>query len=148
MSRPRSEDGGPLPRRRRPGGAPAAALLGHRPLAVDAGQGTVEAAFEAEPHLFNPAGVMQGGFIIAMLDLAMLDAAAALAGPGYDAVLLETQCNFLAAVGPGSLLCRAAMLRQGRSTAFLEGRLFNGAGELAATATGVIALRPRGNAAQ
>ena len=52
------------------------------------------------------------------------------------------QCNILAAIGPGRLLCQAGMRRRGRSTAFVEARLCNGAGALAATASAVAAIQP------
>ncbi len=119
---------------------PAAALLGHRLLAVDGTAATIEVEFQAAPHLFNPMNVMQGGFTIAILEQALLDAVAALADRPREAATLEMQCNFLAAIGPGPLRCQAGLVLQGRSTAFVEARLFASNGELAATATSVVAL--------
>ncbi|MDP6691946.1 MAG: PaaI family thioesterase [Alphaproteobacteria bacterium] len=133
-------NGDDLQRQRRRDRGPVAALLGHRLLAVDRAAATVEVEFRAEPHLFNPMNVMQGGFTVAMLEQALLDAVAALADRPHEAATLEMQCNFLAAIGPGPLRCRAGLVRQGRSTAFVEARLFAGDGELAATATSVVAL--------
>ncbi|MBT3334303.1 MAG: PaaI family thioesterase [Rhodospirillaceae bacterium] len=122
---------------------PAAAVLGHRLLAIDPAAGAVEIEFQAQDHLFNPMGVMQGGFISAMLDQALVDAVVALTDLQYFVIMLEMQCNFLAAIGSGPLRCRATVTRRGRSTAFVEASLFDSAGELAATATAVTSLQPR-----
>jgi uncharacterized protein (TIGR00369 family) len=142
MSSPEAGPAGLLERHQRHDRGPAARLLGHRLTAIDMALGTVEVEFQAAPHLFNPLGMMQGGFTAAMLDQALVDAVTVLTDLQYQVSALEMQCNFLAAIGPGQLLCRASMLRQGRSTAFVEARLFESAGDLAATATAVAALHP------
>lgn len=130
-----------LQRQQRRDRGPVAALLGHRLALIDSDRGVVEVEFQAKGHLFNSMDIMQGGFTAAMLDHALADAAVALTDMRYQVTMLETHCNFLAAIGPGRLRCQASMVRQGRSTAFLEARLFTGGGELAATAAAVAALR-------
>ncbi|MDP7548145.1 MAG: PaaI family thioesterase, partial [Alphaproteobacteria bacterium] len=127
MSAPVTGAAGLLRRHQQQDRGPAAQLLGHRLTAIDTALGTVEVEFQAAPHLFNPLGMMQGGFTAAMLEQALLDATTALTDLQYDVATLAVQCNFLAAIGPGCLLCRAGMLRQGRSTAFAEARLFTSA---------------------
>ncbi|MBT3372765.1 MAG: PaaI family thioesterase [Rhodospirillaceae bacterium] len=124
---------------------PVAELLGHRLLAIDRAASAIDAEFRAQAHFFNPMGVMQGGFTMAMLEQALLDAVVALMGEPCRATTLEMQCNFLAGIGPGVLRCRASLVRQGRSTAFLEARLFDSGGTLAATATSVVAVSQAGN---
>jgi hypothetical protein len=47
---------------------PAATLLGWELVAVDPEAGTIEVAFSASEQFLNPAGVIQGGFLAAMLD--------------------------------------------------------------------------------
>ena len=47
---------------------PAAILLGWELVAVDPEAGTIEVAFTASEQFLNPAGVIQGGFLAAMLD--------------------------------------------------------------------------------
>ena len=47
---------------------PAARTLGWELLAVDPDAGTIEVAFAAGEAFLNPAGVIQGGFLAAMLD--------------------------------------------------------------------------------
>jgi acyl-coenzyme A thioesterase PaaI-like protein len=47
---------------------PAAVLLGWELIAVDPEAGAIEVAFTASEQFLNPAGVIQGGFLAAMLD--------------------------------------------------------------------------------
>ena len=127
---------------------PAAELLGHRLVALDRAGGRVEVEFQAREHLFNPMGVMQGGLTMAMLEQALTDAAVGLSegtaaasiDPAQTVILLEVHCNFLTAVGPGLVCCHGTLVRQGRSTAFVEAKLFNATGELSATASAVATL--------
>ena len=119
---------------------PVAELLGHRLLAIDRAASAIDAEFRAQAHFFNPMGVMQGGMTMAMLEHALVDAVAAGNASAKDIILLEVQCNFLTAVEPGPVRCRARLVRQGRSTAFVEAQLFDNNGELAATASAVANL--------
>ncbi|MDP6343119.1 MAG: PaaI family thioesterase [Alphaproteobacteria bacterium] len=132
-----------LDRQRNRDRGPAARLLGHRLLAVEPETAAVELAYEARADFFNPMGVMQGGFTAAMLDQALVDAVVARADMRQAVTVLETQCCFLRAIGPGELRCRAEVVHLGRSTAFAEARLYGPDGALAATATAVTALGPR-----
>ena len=136
---------------------PVSALLGHDLRAIDPVAGVVDVAFLSAAHLFNPMGVMQGGFTMAMLAQTMTDTALALA-PAHEltneqakeltnqltkerahdrVTLLEMQCNYLTAVGPGPVRCQGRVVRQGRTTVFLAASLFDHAGQLAATATAI-----------
>ncbi len=74
-------------------------LLGMRPLSAEPGHVRME--FTASEQFLNPAGVVQGGFITAMLDDTMGPAAVAQLGPGYFAPTLELKVSFLRPVGPG-----------------------------------------------
>jgi acyl-coenzyme A thioesterase PaaI-like protein len=47
---------------------PAAVLLGWELVSIDPDAGTIEVAFTATAQFLNPAGVIQGGFLAAMLD--------------------------------------------------------------------------------
>src|ERR1700742_3255710 len=47
---------------------PAAVTLGWEMIDVDPEAGTIEVAFTAGSQFLNPAGVIQGGFLAAMLD--------------------------------------------------------------------------------
>lgn len=63
--------------------APAAAdTLGWELLAIDPDTGTIEVGFEASDAFLNPLGVVQGGFLAAMLDDTMGPALVATLGRG------------------------------------------------------------------
>ena len=49
---------------------PSAVLLGWELVSIDPDAGTIEVAFAATAQFLNPAGVIQGGFVAAMLDRA------------------------------------------------------------------------------
>jgi molybdopterin converting factor subunit 1 len=108
-------------------------LLGMRPLSAEPGHVRME--FTASEQFLNPAGVVQGGFITAMLDDTMGPAAVAQLGPGYFAPTLELKVSFLRPVGPGTLVADGRVVHLGTSIAFLEGSLADEEGNVVATAT-------------
>lgn len=108
-------------------------LLGMRPLAAEPGHVRME--FTASEQFLNPAGVVQGGFITAMLDDTMGPAVIAQLGPGHFAPTLELKVSFLRPVGPGRLVADGRVVHLGRSVAFLEGSLADDQGNVVATAT-------------
>lgn len=111
---------------------PAAKLLGAREPRFDREAGTLRLGFEAKPEFANPMGVVQGGFLTAMLDDAMGPLVFAMAGRFGSTIDLNV--SFLRPVKPGAVEVLARMIRQGRSVAFLEAELEAG-GEIGARAT-------------
>jgi molybdopterin converting factor subunit 1 len=108
-------------------------FLGSRPLHAEPGHVRIE--FRASEQMLNPIGVVQGGFITAMLDEAMGPAALAALGPGYSVPTLELKVSFLRPVRPGRMVADARVVHQGKSVVFMEGSLLDGEGQLVATAT-------------
>lgn len=108
-------------------------LLGMRPLSAEPGHVRME--FTATEQFLNPAGVVQGGFITAMLDDTMGPAAVAQLGAGHFAPTLELKVSFLRPVGPGRLVGDGRVVHMGRSVVFLEGSLVDDEGNVVATAT-------------
>jgi molybdopterin converting factor subunit 1 len=108
-------------------------LLGMRPLSADPGHVRME--FTATEQFLNPAGVVQGGFITAMLDDTMGPAAVAQLGPGYFVPTLELKVSFLRPAGPGRLIADGRVVHLGKSVAFLEGTLEDEEGNVVAKAT-------------
>jgi molybdopterin converting factor subunit 1 len=108
-------------------------LLGMRPLSAEPGHVRME--FTATEQFLNPAGVVQGGFITAMLDDTMGPAAVAQLGAGHFAPTLELKVSFLRPVGPGRLIGDGRVVHMGKSVAFLEGSLTDDDGNVVATAT-------------
>jgi uncharacterized protein (TIGR00369 family) len=114
---------------------PAAALLGFELLAIDPAQGTIRVRFAARPEFANPIGVVQGGFLAAMLDDTLGPALTATLEPGQFAPTIELKVNFIAPAQPGTLIAEGHVVARGGSIAFLAGELRTEQGELVASAT-------------
>jgi uncharacterized protein (TIGR00369 family) len=93
--------------------SPTARLLGWELLAVDAAAGTIEVAFNATEQLLNPAGVIQGGMLAAMLDDTLGPALVATLEPGEWGPTTDLHVQFLAPVRPGRLVGRAHVYAAG-----------------------------------
>jgi molybdopterin converting factor subunit 1 len=110
-----------------------AELLGMRPLHTEPGHMRFE--FRATEQLLNPAGMVQGGFVTAMLDETMGPALLSALGPGHVIPTLELKVNFLRPVRPGRLVADGRVVHRGKSVAFMESSLTDDEGKLMATAT-------------
>lgn len=74
---------------------PSARLLGWRPLGFDPETGMLSASFEAIEAFLNPAGMVQGGILAAMLDDTLGPVASAVAGGALFAQTLEMKVSYL-----------------------------------------------------
>jgi uncharacterized protein (TIGR00369 family) len=119
----------------------AAELLGFELVAVDPEAGTIEVAFTADERFLNPAGVVQGGFLAAMLDDTLGPALVATLGPDEWAPTVDLHVQFLAPTGPGRLLGRGRVTRRGRQIARLAGELLASDGTVVATAIATAVIR-------
>ncbi len=130
--------------------APASQLLGFKPLSVGPAAGTARIAYDAKPEFCNPLGVIQGGFLTAMVDEAMAVACVAMSNFSIFIPTLELKMSFLRAGYPGPMVAEGAVTRLGKSVAFLEGSLFDGDGNLLAraSATGKVTRREKIDAAK
>jgi uncharacterized protein (TIGR00369 family) len=120
---------------------PAAALLGWELVAIDPDAGTIEVAFAATDQFLNPAGVIQGGFVAAMLDDTLGPALVATLGPGQFAPTTDLHVQFLRPARPGRLTGRGRVVRRGRDEAFLAGELVDESGQIVAVATATAQIR-------
>lgn len=114
---------------------PAAGVLGWELIAVDPDRGTIEVAFQAGEHLLNPAGVIQGGFLAAMLDDTLGPALVATLPPGQFAPTLDLHVQFLRPARPGRLIGHGRIVQRGKEICFLSGELHAADGKPLATAT-------------
>lgn len=114
---------------------PTVALCRGRLLSLDPEAGRARMAFEPGLEICNPAGVLQGGFLTVMLDDVMSLAVFASQNFKRMAATLEMKANFIRPVFPGAIEAEGEVLRAGREVAYLEGRLFDGEGRLAVTAS-------------
>jgi uncharacterized protein (TIGR00369 family) len=123
--------------------APSTETLGFRILAVNQASLTVEAEFVARAEtMANPMKLIQGGFLVGMLDEVMSTACVMASGLTAAAPTLEMKTSFLRPARPGPLRGVGRVLRWGRTIAFTEGELYDPEGRLVAKATGTCLPTP------
>lgn len=107
--------------------------------------GTSVWTMRADERFLNPAGIVQGGFLAAMLDSAM--GASAVTGVGERRVSVantEMKISFLRPAAPGSqLTCTARVLKSGKVICFVEARIIDDHDRLVATASSTYLVKDR-----
>jgi uncharacterized protein (TIGR00369 family) len=98
-----------------------------------------------DERFLNPAGVLQGGFLAAMLDSAMGASAVTMVGERRVIVAnTEMKVSFLRAATLHEMLtCVATVLKAGRVISFLEAKVTNAQGLLVATASSTYLIKER-----
>jgi uncharacterized protein (TIGR00369 family) len=119
----------------------AAVTLGFELVNVDPEAGTIEVAFTASDQFLNPVGVIQGGFLAAMLDDTLGPALVASLGPGEFAPTTDLHVQFLRPARPGRLVGHGRVLRRGKDVAFLAGELRDEHGTTVAVASATAVVR-------
>ncbi|MGJ7531580.1 MULTISPECIES: PaaI family thioesterase [Variovorax] len=123
----------PLPERLpRP---PTAELFGQRVLGFDKEKGTIRLSFVATDAFLNPAGAVQGGILVAMLDDTMGPALWVMNGEETYSVTIDLSVSFLAAAKPGLLYGEGRVVQRGKTIAFLEAQLSDPDGRIVARST-------------
>lgn len=122
----------------------AATTLGWKLIGVDPEAGTIEVAFHAGEAFLNPAGIVQGGFLAAMLDDTLGPALVATLERGEWAPTSDLHVQFHAAARPGQLIGRGRVVRRGRGLAHLAGDLRRDDGMLVASAMATAVIRSGG----
>lgn len=122
---------------------PIAVLMQFRPVEVEAGR----VVFECDPSQahYNPIGMVHGGLVCTILDTATGCAghSTLAAGVGYTSV--EIKVNYLRPVlsDTGVLIATGQVIKGGNRVIFAEGNVTTQAGELVATASSTLLVRPR-----
>lgn len=102
---------------------PIAETMGFRGVAVEQGR----AVFEGEPaeYLYNPIGVVHGGYAMTLLDSAMGVAVHSTLGVGDRYTTLEVKTNFVRpiTVDTGRVRCEGVVIHRGTTVATAEGRV-------------------------
>ena len=100
---------------------------------------------KVDERFLNPAGLLQGGFLAAMLDSAMGASAVTAVGERRVSVAnTEMKISFLRTVREHNILtCVATVLKPGRLISFVEAKVTNEAGELVATASSTYLIKDR-----
>ena len=124
-------------------GSKGTQLLGFSLIESNITAGTVRATFNLDDRFENPAGSVQGGFLVAALDEVMTVAVIVKSKLTILAPSLEIKANFIKPADPGLIEAEGRVVRLGKSVAFLEGTLFNDEGEPAVTATATCLVRSR-----
>ncbi len=114
----------------------------HRIVEMDP-EGRARLEYMAKPSMCHSGGVVQGGFVTGWIDAAMAHAVIAAMGDGITPMSLEIKVSFFAPVRPGLVVAEGWIERRGRKTAFLEGRLLDGEGNILAKGTSTATLFDR-----
>lgn len=120
---------------------PSAKLLGCRPLEADPERGFCRNAFAIKPEFCNPLGGLQGGIIAAMLDDTMAVGSLFKIGGAYVVPTLEIKISYLKPASGTEVIAEGWLVHAGRKIAFLEGRLFDEAGDVCARASATALIR-------
>lgn len=113
--------------------------LGMRP--VGFGAGTSQWLWERQPPAaLNPFGAVQGGYASIFIDETLSTAIASVLEEGEWAMTAEFKINFLRALTPKVWRGDARVIRRTRSLAFLEARITDDDGAVAATASSTWAI--------
>lgn len=119
---------------------PFAALIGIRLVEVDDGR----VVFEAQPDesVYNPIGLVHGGFIATILDSAIGCSVTSKMPIGKIAVSQDINVRYFKPLkaDSGTIRCEGRVLNIGRTTATGEGRLYGPEGRLHAHATSTLAV--------
>jgi len=122
---------------------PIAQTMGFTGVHVESGK----AVFEGEPaeYLYNPIGVVHGGFAMALLDSAMGCAVHSTLAAGDRYTTLEVKTNFVRpiTIDTGRVRCEGAVIHRGATVATAEGKLFAvSSGKLLAHGTTTCLIMP------
>ena len=114
---------------------PFATYCGVKP--VDSGPGHCRLAVTMRDEHMNHLGIVHGGVILTMLDVAM--GSAARLAYGSSVITVDMQSAFLAP-GRGDLSAEGRVVRPGRSLIFCEGEVRDAEGALIAKASGLFKI--------
>ncbi len=97
--------------------------------------------FVVRDFMFNPQGTLHGGILALAMDVSMGHLLNRLGGPGAT---LEMKVQYMRAIRAGRAAAVGRVLRRGKEIAFLESRLVDEEGQLAAMATSTWRTTPAG----
>jgi uncharacterized protein (TIGR00369 family) len=102
-------------------------------LDITYGEDSCRIAFPVRSHFFNPGGTLHGGIIATVMDISMGHLLRHVSGAG--GATLQMNIQYLRPLTEGRATCEGRVLRRGRTVAYLESRLSDAEGRLAAIAT-------------
>jgi uncharacterized protein (TIGR00369 family) len=110
-------------------------MLGWQRLDAKPDLGWVRIGFEGKPEFCNPAGVIQGGILAAMLDDTMGPAVFVRTDGRLYTATISMNVSYLGPASTGPIIGEASVTQLGKSVAFVEGRLTDESGRIIALAT-------------
>jgi uncharacterized protein (TIGR00369 family) len=121
---------------------PCARHLGFEFIDFSVEDGWAEVAFSPRPEFANPAGVVQGGFVCAMLDDAMSVAASISQRFAVIVPTLQTSVSYLRPTPMARVFARVEVLRFSSTSVVMQGTLRDAGGSALAVATATAVPRP------
>jgi uncharacterized protein (TIGR00369 family) len=118
----------------------ASKTLGWRMISIDAKKGEIELGFDGKAEFANPAGIIQGGMVAAMIDDAMASIVIAHFAMKKMPSTIDLHVHYLRPVRIGPVTVKAKIAERGRTTVFVEAELFESRGKRAAKASSAITL--------
>lgn len=102
---------------------PVLSLLGGEVESVDAEAGTLRARYVGRDEFRNPAGLVQGGMLSAMLDDVTASLVDATLTTGQGVATLSLNVSFMRPAHVGFIEAEASMMRRGKDICHVMGRL-------------------------
>ena len=106
-------------------------ITGVNSVAIGKGR-ELKITFDVNEMLMNPQGALHGGVMATVMDISMGHLLNKAFGNGAT---IEMKVQYLRPVREGNVTCEARFLKKGRTLSFMESRLSDQAGKLAAVAT-------------
>lgn len=100
--------------------------------AADEDKETCRITFPMTDMLRNPQGALHGGIMASVMDISMGHLIAKTSGPGAT---IELKIQYLRPVTQGTITCEGRFTKRGRNISFMESRITDESGKLAALAT-------------
>ena len=125
-----------------PNPARSSVSLGFELIELDAKAMTTRVRFNGSPEFTNPAGYIQGGYLVAMMDDAIGMLTTIKAGASKYPSTVDLHTHFLRPVRVGPIEVAARLRNVGRAMVFAEADLFDSRGKEAARATASLTLNP------
>jgi uncharacterized protein (TIGR00369 family) len=126
--------------------APIAVLMGFHPVEVEPGR----VVFEGTPDesVYNPIGMVHGGYVCTLADTVAACAVHSTLEPGtmYTSIDLNVSYTRRVTRESGTLRAVGVVVKPGRRVAFSRADIFDGAGKVVATATSSCLVIPAGAA--
>jgi uncharacterized protein (TIGR00369 family) len=119
--------------------APIVDLLGIRSRSL--GDGRAEVEMDAGPRLHNAMGILHGGVLLDLADVAMGVALATAAEEGESFSTVQSSVSYLRPVKEGRLVADARVVKRGRMLGHLECEVRDSEGRGVARVSSVIAIR-------